>query len=102
MLFYCIHQDIPRDFAGHTGMVPGGSVRLRSPKGTFRVKVGAARNRWWFRRGWHRFSERHFIESGDAIEVRHVGGNLYDVYVYARAGCVREFVDDESDDLSTG
>lgn len=84
------------------GMVDGNTARLRTSLGTFRVRVSHVGSQWWFTRGWKRFSDIHFIVATDAVEVRYVRGNLFDVHVYSGSGCVREFGDEDSEILSAG
>lgn len=85
-------QEIPPAFYVHfAGEVPRRSL-LRTPAGTWNVNVEKVNDGFFFQKGWKEFVHDHGLKLCEFLIFRYAGNSKFDVDVYGRNGCAKEFV----------
>ncbi|VVA09619.1 PREDICTED: B3 [Prunus dulcis] len=84
--------EIPPAFYVHfAGEVPRRSL-LRTPAGTWNVNVEKVNDGFFFQKGWKEFVHDHGLKLCEFLIFRYAGNSKFDVDVYGRNGCEKEFV----------
>ncbi|KAI5319459.1 hypothetical protein L3X38_039167 [Prunus dulcis] len=84
--------EIPPAFYVHfAGEVPWRSL-LRTPAGTWNVNVEKVNDGFFFQKGWKEFVHDHGLKLCEFLIFRYAGNSKFDVDVYGRNGCEKEFI----------